>query len=62
MRGRQLVKCYQVDEKLQQIRFIISWKRKLTKKKKERDGGQLISCAWLFGLRVEKEIERQEAV
>lgn len=31
MRGQQLVKCYQVDEKLQQIPFIISWKRKLTK-------------------------------
>lgn len=29
MRGQQLVKCYQVDEKLQQIPFIISWKRKL---------------------------------
>lgn len=31
VRGWQLVKCYQVDEKLQQIPFIISWKRKLTK-------------------------------
>lgn len=31
MRGQQLVKCYQVNEKLQQIPFIISWKRKLTK-------------------------------
>lgn len=30
MRRQQLVKCYQVDEKLQQIPFIISRKRKLT--------------------------------
>lgn len=46
MRGQQLVKCYQVDEKLQQIPFYNFMEKKADKI--EWDGGELVSNVCLF--------------